>query len=103
LQNAANGGPLNHAYLLHGTKGTGKRTLARTFAEAILCRGENRPCGSCAACLKVEKGIHPDLMVVQKPEGKANILVEQVSSLREQDYIAQTTEHRVVILEKANP
>ena len=102
LQNAANGGPLNHAYLLHGTKGTGKRTLARIFAEAILCRGENRPCGSCAACLKVEKGIHPDLMVVQKPEGKANILVEQVRSLREQVYIRPNeSEHRVVIIEES--
>ena len=102
LQNAANGGSLNHAYLLHGTKGTGKKTLARIFAEAILCRGENRPCGSCPSCLKVEKGIHPDLMVVQKPEGKANILVEQVRSLREQVYLRPNeSEHRVVIIEES--
>ena len=90
LQNAANGGPLNHAYLLHGTKGTGKRTLARIFAETILCRGENRPCGSCAACLKVEKGIHPDLMQMVRmlqptPEG---IPVEVYCFTRETDWVA---------------
>lgn len=102
LQNAANGSSLNHAYLIHGTKGTGKRSLARIFAKAILCRGGERPCGNCAACLKVEKGIHPDLMVVQKPEGKANILVEQVRSLREQVYIRPNeSEHRVVIIEES--
>lgn len=102
LQKASNGGPLNHAYLLHGTKGTGKRTLARIFAQAILCRGEEHPCGNCSACLKVEKGVHPDLMVVQKPEGKANILVEQVRSLREQVYVRPNeSEHRVIIIEES--
>ncbi|PWL43641.1 MAG: DNA polymerase III subunit delta' [Clostridiales bacterium] len=102
LQNAASGGPLNHAYLLHGTKGTGKRMLARIFAQAILCRGENRPCKTCSACLKVEKGVHPDLVMVQKPEGKANILVDQVRSLREQVYIRPNeSEYRVVIIEES--
>ncbi len=102
LQKASNGGPLNHAYLLHGTKGTGKRTLARIFAEGIFCRGEEHPCGSCSACLKVEKGIHPDLMVVQKPEGKVNILVEQVRFLREQVYVRPNeSRHRVIIIEES--
>lgn len=102
LQNAVNGGPLNHAYLLHGTKGTGKKTLARIFAQAILCQGENRPCGICSACFKVEKEIHPDLLAVRRPEGKANILVEQVRSLREQVYIRPNeAEHKVVIIEES--
>ena len=102
LQNAVSSGPLSHAYLLHGTKGTGKRTLARIFAGAILCRGEERPCGECPACLKTEKGIHPDLMIVQKPDGKAGILVEQVRSMREQIYLRPNeSEYRVVIIEES--
>lgn len=102
LKNASDSGVFHHAYLLHGPKGTGKKTLARIFAAAVLCRGEGRPCGSCPSCRKVEKGLHPDLTVVKRPEGKGNILVEQIRSLKEQIYIRPNeSEYRVVIVEES--
>lgn len=100
---AAPGGRLSHAYLLHGTAGTGKKTLARIFAAGLLCdSAEQRPCGQCAACRKVEREIHPDLLVVRRPEGKNLISVDQIRSLRENVYLRPNeAQRRVVLMEGA--
>ena len=56
---------LSHSILLQGEAGTGKRTLAGMIAQAVMCEGEGkRPCGTCSACYKVQKGIHPDVITV---------------------------------------
>ena len=94
---------LRHAYLLHGSKGVGKRTLAGIFASALLCRGENKPCGECVPCMKLQKGIHPDVMVLEKPKGKNNIPVEAVrDDLRDFLYIKPNeAEHKIVLIPNA--
>ncbi len=72
-------GRMNHALLISGEAGTGKWTLARGLAAALLCAGdEPRPCGKCKACLQMEEMAHPDLVVLERgkhltrdDEGKA--------------------------------
>lgn len=54
-----------HAYLLTGVHGIGKSTLARTFAQALQCARENRPCGECNSCQKIARGSHPDVRMVE--------------------------------------
>jgi DNA polymerase III subunit delta' len=55
-----------HAYLLLGPKQVGKSTLARAFAQTLLCSApDGRPCGSCRACRLVEKGSYPDFRLIQ--------------------------------------
>ena len=56
-----------HAHLFHGPDGTGKRAAALALAQTLQCTrrapGETAPCGTCAACGKVARMIHPDLHV----------------------------------------
>jgi DNA polymerase III subunit delta' len=55
-----------HAYLFLGSPQVGKSTLARAFAQALLCTDPTqRPCGICRACRLVEKGGHPDFRLIQ--------------------------------------
>lgn len=55
-----------HAYLFLGSKQVGKSTLARLFAQALLCTAEGgRPCGQCRACQLVARQTHPDLRLIQ--------------------------------------
>jgi len=55
---------LSHVMILLGPEGSGKSTLANYFARALLCTGNNVPCGVCGACVRSASGNHPDLHVV---------------------------------------
>lgn len=62
---------LPQAIIIEGESGTGKRTLAREIAAALVCRcNADKPCYSCPQCRKAEKGFHPDIFEY-KPEGGA--------------------------------
>ena len=48
-------GHISHFYLISGPAGSGKHTLAKLLAAAILCGGADAPCGSCTACRPLQK------------------------------------------------
>ena len=82
LMRSAQAGRIVHALLFSGPRGTGKRSMARLFAQAVLCASPNeRPCGACPACKKCLNGAHPDVHVVA-PE-KNTIKVDQIRGLTE--------------------
>ena len=64
LTNALERGRLHHAYLLTGTRGVGKTTIARIFAKSLNCvRGVTAmPCGVCPACVDIDAGRFVDLL-----------------------------------------
>lgn len=70
----APGGAPSHAYLFCGPAGSGKRTVARAFATALLTEGSADPEGAAA---RVAHGAHPDLTWVA-PASSAGILVGDV-------------------------
>jgi DNA polymerase-3 subunit delta' len=54
---------LAHAQLFLGRAGTGQLAFALAFTSYLLCtnRSEDDSCGTCSACLKTHKHIHPDV------------------------------------------
>lgn len=66
LERAVATGDVGHAYLFSGPDQVGKRTLARTFAQALLCTAaaNMRPCGECRACRLVMANHHPDFLTL---------------------------------------
>ena len=79
-------GHISHFYLISGPEGSGKHTLARLLAAAILCQGETKPCLSCHACRKVLSGAHPDFITVDDPE-KKTVPVDLIRQARASMYI----------------
>ena len=79
-------GHISHFYLISGPRGSGKRTLARLLAAAILCKSGNRPCLSCNVCRRVLENAHPDLITVEDPEHKTTA-VKIVRQFREDVFI----------------
>jgi DNA polymerase-3 subunit delta' len=77
------GGHPSHAYLFHGPPGTGKRTIARAFAAALLLEGARNPA---TVAERVERDCHPDLTWVV-PSGAAEMLVADI----EQPVVAAAT------------
>ncbi len=101
LQRSIGRGRISHFYLISGPAGSGKRTLARLLAAAILCQGDGKPCGQCAACRKVFGGGHPDFITVDEPE-KKTVPVELIRRAREDMYILPNeSEHKIYLFPRA--
>lgn len=86
LSVSLNRGHISHFYLISGPKGSGKHTLAKLLAAAILCPEDRKPCLACTPCRKVMEGIHPDFITVEDPEHKT-VAVKIVRQFREDVYI----------------
>ena len=89
---------LSHAYLITGGSGEGRSAYARRLTQAYLCQGERPPCGQCLPCRKVAAGIHPDVSLIAPAEGKREISVDQVRSLRADAYVRPNEGRRKIYL-----
>ena len=90
-------GHISHFYLISGPEGSGKHTLAKLLAAAILCGKDDAPCGRCASCRKVLDGNHPDFITVTDPEHK-NIAVKLVREIRDDMFIRPNeAEHKIYL------
>ena len=120
LRAAVRRGALHHAYLLAGPEGVGKGTTARLLAQAANCeREDGDACGTCGPCRKVARGVHPDVLVIERerdmaragrwePKGgrtpSRDIVVDQVRELLDRRLALRRFEgrRRVVILDPAD-
>ena len=97
LRRSLSNNRISHFYLISGPAGSGKHTLARLLAAAILCQGADRPCLSCPTCRKVMSGVHPDLITVDDPEHKT-VAVKIVREAREDMFIRPNeAEHKIYL------
>lgn len=98
-------GRLPHAFLFVGPEGVGKRTVARAFAQALLCAkpAGADPCGDCTQCRQVLAGAHPDLLAVGKPDDKHELPISLIRDLcRDLSLTPMSAARRVAIVDDAD-
>ena len=93
LEHAITEGRLSHAYLFCGPRGTGKTTMARILAKALLCRNAEAaraegasgcmPDGTCEECELIAEGSHPDVYELDAASrtGVDNVREEIINSV----------------------
>ena len=62
---------LAHAYLISGSRGTGKNLFANAFAKFVMCLlpVKDVACGKCKNCLLGGESGHPDIIKILVEEG----------------------------------
>ncbi len=91
LQESITLGNLAHAYIFYGPPQIGKRAVADSFIQSILCQGQDpHPCQRCDHCAAYSGGVHPDVFAVRPRDGASTISVEQIRQLQNQLYLRPT-------------
>lgn len=94
-------GHISHFYLISGPAGSGRHTLARLLAAAILCQEQRKPCLCCNPCRKVMEDLHPDFITVDDPE-KKTVPVDLIRQARADMYVQPNeSEHKIYLFPRA--
>ena len=90
------------AYLLSGTRGVVKTTIARIFAKALNCvhAPTGEPCNQCEQCRRITMGNHVDVVEI---DGASNRGIDDARRLREAiAYAPMEGRYKVFIIDEAH-
>ena len=95
LENEIAEGNVTHAYLFSGPKDVGKFRVARVFANIIQC--PNNFCRTCKDCKLIQKGNHPDVIVMA--DRGETIRIDDVRDLIHKTNLTSQGKYRVILIE----
>lgn len=93
-----------NAFLFIGDSYLGKTSIAIAYAKALNCMNSKfliENCDICSACIKIDKGIHPDLKIIS-PE-KDTITVNMIREIEEFISLKPLeSKYKIVIVKEAH-
>lgn len=95
LENEISEGNIAHAYLFSGPKDIGKFRIVRTFTNILQC--PNNYCHTCKDCKLIEKGIHPDIIIM--PDKGETIKIDDVRDIIHKTNLTSHGRLRIVLIE----
>jgi DNA polymerase-3 subunit gamma/tau len=102
LKNAIGSGQVAHAYLLAGSRGIGKTTIARLIAKAVNCTKakDGEPCDKCDTCVAIREGRFLDLIEI---DAASNRGIDEMRDLREKvRFTPSQGQYKVYVIDEAH-
>ncbi len=102
LKNAIGSGQVAHAYLLAGSRGIGKTTIARLIAKAVNCTKakDGEPCDRCENCTAIREGTFLDLIEI---DAASNRGIDEMRDLRDKVRFAPSQgQYKVYVIDEAH-
>jgi DNA polymerase-3 subunit gamma/tau len=102
LKNAIGAGQVAHAYLLAGSRGIGKTTIARLIAKAVNCTKakDGEPCDRCENCVAIRNGTFLDLIEI---DAASNRGIDEMRDLRDKVRFAPSQgQYKVYVIDEAH-
>lgn len=93
---------ISHAYLFCGTRGTGKTSTAKIFAQAVNCENpvDGNPCHECASCLDIEEKGSMNIIEI---DAASNNGVDNIREIREEvKYTPTLGKYKVYIIDEVH-
>ena len=105
LQTAISQNSISHAYIFCGENGSGRKTLADTFAQTLQCENyeeNNDSCGHCKSCMQCVSHNHPDIKYITHE--KASISVDDIREQLNNDIGIKpySSKYKIYIIPDAN-
>lgn len=102
LKNQIKSGRVGHAYLLNGTRGTGKTSIAKILARAVNCENpkDGEPCNECEICKAILEGSLTDVVEM---DAASNNSVEDIREIRnEVNFLPTRAKYRIYIIDEVH-
>lgn len=108
FSSCAKANSLSHAYILLGSKGTGKHTLSHIIAAAANCEKKSEgdasiPCCECSSCKRIISNNSADIIYISREKDKASIGIDPIRYIKSDVAVYPNDgDFKVYIIEEAH-